>query len=109
VQSLLQFNSFELRDLAEILKALMSAYDKLFGLSFPYMMAMHQKPTENTSCDYYHFHVEFYPPMRSANRTEIPGRQRERVPECILTIPFQSLRQAELRSHVSSVYGARRN
>ena len=33
------------------------------------MMCMHQGPvnSEDTS-DYYHFHIEFFPPMRSADK-----------------------------------------
>jgi UDPglucose--hexose-1-phosphate uridylyltransferase len=43
--------------------------DSLFGYKFPYMMCMHNAPVN--SGDYskdFHFHVEFYPPMRSAEK-----------------------------------------
>ena len=43
-------------------------YDNFFGFSSQYMMIMHQKPTDGKDHDYYHFHVEFYPPHRSATR-----------------------------------------
>jgi UDPglucose--hexose-1-phosphate uridylyltransferase len=58
----------EQRDLAEILKAVLTAYDGLFAIPFPYMMAMHQQPCDGQAYDYYHFHIEFYPPLRTATK-----------------------------------------
>jgi UDPglucose--hexose-1-phosphate uridylyltransferase len=31
-------------------------------------MALHQRPTDGENYPYYHFHVEFYPPMRSEDK-----------------------------------------
>ena len=59
----------ERRDLARVLKKLLVGYDRLFGFSLPYMMVMHQAPTDGH--DYggvAHFHVEFYPPNRTADK-----------------------------------------
>ena len=43
--------------------------DSLFGFQFPYMMCMHQEPVNcGDFSDYYHFHIEFFPPMRSYNK-----------------------------------------
>ncbi|MEG2381412.1 MAG: galactose-1-phosphate uridylyltransferase, partial [Oscillospiraceae bacterium] len=37
--------------------------------AFPYMMCMHQDPVNSGDfSDYFHFHIEFYPPMRSADK-----------------------------------------
>jgi len=47
---------------AEILKAVTTGYDKLFDFSFPYVMIIHQAPTDGEGHGHYHFHVEFYPP-----------------------------------------------
>jgi UDPglucose--hexose-1-phosphate uridylyltransferase len=68
VQALTDFNDAEQRDLASGLKSLLVAYDLLFNLSFPYMMVIHQRPTDGLPYPFYHFHVEFYPPMRSSDR-----------------------------------------
>lgn len=68
IQALSDLGTAEQRELAWILKSLLMAYDRLFDLSFPYMMVIHQRPTNGNSYEYYHFHIEFYPPMRSANR-----------------------------------------
>src|SRR5690606_41954334 len=41
----------------------------LFGFPFPYMMCMHQDPVNSGDVSsYYHFHIEFFPPMRSADK-----------------------------------------
>lgn len=67
-----QFNDSEKKDLAVILKNVTGAYDKLFDKLFPYMMCIHQTPVNTEeyadSDSYYHFHIEFYPPLRDANR-----------------------------------------
>lgn len=68
LQALTDLNAEEQLDLARTLKAVLAGYDKLFDLSFPYMMVMHQRPSDGASYHYYHFHIEFYPPLRSAGR-----------------------------------------
>jgi UDPglucose--hexose-1-phosphate uridylyltransferase len=68
IQALTDFKHEEQRDLASMLKSLLVAYDRLFNLTFPYMMVLHQRPTDAGSYEYYHFHLEFYPPLRSPNR-----------------------------------------
>jgi UDPglucose--hexose-1-phosphate uridylyltransferase len=55
----------EVRGLARILKRVLVGFDALFGVSFPYIMAVHQAPKRDAP---YHAHIEFYPPMRSKNR-----------------------------------------
>lgn len=66
--SLLDLTDEEKKFLAKILKRLLVKYDNLFGFSFPYMMILHQIPTDNRTYDYYHFHIEFYPPYRDRNK-----------------------------------------
>ena len=53
--------------LAGILKAITQRYDRLFGVSFPYTMGFHQRPTDGQTHESFHFHAHFYPPLlRSA-------------------------------------------
>ena len=52
---------------ARAIKAVGTAYDYLFGFPLPYMMVMHQKPTDGREHPDAHFHVEFYP--STAQRT----------------------------------------
>ncbi len=65
---LTEFSKAEQIDLAEILKQVLAAFDRLFDISFPYMMVLHQKPSDGGNYDFYHFHIEFYPPLRSATK-----------------------------------------
>ena len=53
--------------LADILKRVTTRYDRLFGVSFPYTMGFHQRPTDGAEHPEWHLHVHFYPPLlRSA-------------------------------------------
>jgi UDPglucose--hexose-1-phosphate uridylyltransferase len=67
-----EFNEVEKRDLALLLKQVTSAFDSLFGKVFPYMMCFHQTPVNCTEYEdaneYYHFHIEFYTPLREAKK-----------------------------------------
>jgi UDPglucose--hexose-1-phosphate uridylyltransferase len=65
--ALTQFDEGEERALATILKWVTAKYDHLYGFSFPYMMVLHQSPTRGEH-PYYHFHIEFYPPLRSKDK-----------------------------------------
>jgi UDPglucose--hexose-1-phosphate uridylyltransferase len=67
-RDLTEFGDAERRDLALLMKTLLTAYDRVFNLSFPYMMVMHQRPTDGEDYDFYHFHIEFYPPLRTATK-----------------------------------------
>ncbi|MFH1538690.1 MAG: galactose-1-phosphate uridylyltransferase [bacterium] len=66
-QGLPELSDGEKDDLAVILKGVLLKYDNLFGTSFPYMMVLHQAPTTADPPDF-HFHIEFYPPMRTKDR-----------------------------------------
>jgi UDPglucose--hexose-1-phosphate uridylyltransferase len=74
--SLHESEPHELRALAETLQSLARGYDALFERPFPYVMVVHQAPTagdagaaprgapERSG----HLHVEFYPPLRTAEK-----------------------------------------
>ena len=67
--SLADLDAAERRDLAGVLKRLLIGYDTLFGFSLPYMMVMHQAPTDGGDHrGVAHFHIEFYPPNRTADK-----------------------------------------
>lgn len=67
-QSMLGFGETERADLAGILKAVLLKYDNLWGISLPYMMVMHQAPTDGRDHGSYHFHIEFHPPNRTKTK-----------------------------------------
>ena len=58
----------EVAGLADALRRLLTGYDRLFGFPLPYVMAIHQRPTDGSSHDGYHLHFEFYPPNRSDDK-----------------------------------------
>lgn len=67
-----EFSEEERRALAVTVKQTVGMLDSLFGYRFPYMMCMHNAPV-NCDKDYsddYHFHIEFFPPMRSAEKVK---------------------------------------
>lgn len=66
--SMSQFSEAQEKDLAKILKIVLEKFDKLWGFSFPYMMVMHQKPTDGKEYPGAHFHIEFYPPHRTPEK-----------------------------------------
>jgi UDPglucose--hexose-1-phosphate uridylyltransferase len=55
-----------LDDLADALLTVTRKFDRLFNFSFPYIMLMHQKPSRGYDTNW--FHVEFYPPYRTAKK-----------------------------------------
>ena len=92
----------EQQDLAELLKQLLSAFDRLFNVSFPYMMVMHQRPSDGKPQEHYHFHIEFYPPMRTATKLKyLAGSEAGAAMFITDTLPEQ--RAPELRALVEPV------
>lgn len=56
-------------DLARILRRVVAGMDQLFDRPFPYMMVLHQTPPHRPDTQaYYHFHIEFYPPLRDKDK-----------------------------------------
>ena len=63
------FSPDQLRDLASIFKQVLSAFDKLFSVSFPYIMPMFNSPSDGAEdYSFFDFHIEFYPPMRTSTK-----------------------------------------
>jgi len=53
--------------LADMLGRVTRRYDRLFGVTFPYSMGFHQRPTDGGDHPQWHLHAHFYPPLlRSA-------------------------------------------
>jgi len=66
--SLTDLDNAEKWDMAEILKVVMSKYDNLWQISMPYIMLMHQQPTDGKAWPGVQFHFEFLPPLRAKDR-----------------------------------------
>ncbi len=67
LSALTDLDDSESEDLARALKGLLERYDRLFGFQLPYVMAMHARPS-GPGHRGFHFHIEFYPPNRSADK-----------------------------------------
>ena len=53
--------------LADVLKRVVTRYDNVFEIAFPYSMGIHQAPTDGREHPEWHLHAHFYPPLlRSA-------------------------------------------
>jgi UDPglucose--hexose-1-phosphate uridylyltransferase len=89
--------------LAEILKRITARYDNLFGISFPYSMGFHQRPTDGKDHAEWHLHTHFYPPLLRSSTVRkfmvgyemLAGPQRDISPEDAAA----RLRQASERSN----------
>jgi UDPglucose--hexose-1-phosphate uridylyltransferase len=102
LQSLSDLSVSEQKGLAELLKVVLVAYDRLFDLSFPYIMAIHQRPTDGGVYDYYHLHIEFYPPLRTATKLKYLAGS-ETGAGMFINDTLAEEKAKELRAHVSPV------
>ena len=57
----------ELGDFAALLKQVLVKFDNLWQMPFPYVMPLHQAPTDGGDYASFHFHIEFHPPLRRPN------------------------------------------
>ncbi|HEX8773893.1 MAG TPA: galactose-1-phosphate uridylyltransferase [Pyrinomonadaceae bacterium] len=107
LQALTDMTEAEQRDLASMLKMVLTAFDRLFNIKFPYMMVIHQRPVDGGSYDYYHFHIEFYPPLRTATKLKYLAGS-ETGAGLFINDTLAEEKAAELRSHVTPVAWANR-
>ena len=62
--SLADLNENELAGFASLLREVAIRYDNLWRQPMPYVMAIHQAPTDGGDYRTFPFHVEFHPPLR---------------------------------------------
>ena len=68
VASVADLDDGERWQLADALLRVSGNYDRHFGFSAPYVMAVHQAPTDGRAWPEAHLHFEFYPPNRRSDR-----------------------------------------
>jgi UDPglucose--hexose-1-phosphate uridylyltransferase len=67
IGALPELSKTEVEGLSVMLKQMISTYDRVFDVPFPYSMGFHQSPTDKSDHPEWHFHAHFYPPLlRSA-------------------------------------------
>ena len=74
----------ERRDLAAVLQDVLVRFDNLWQMPFPYVMPLHQAPTDGREYPGFHFHIEFHPPLAEAQPAQVPrgpGDRRRELPE----------------------------
>jgi UDPglucose--hexose-1-phosphate uridylyltransferase len=97
--SLLDCDGEDLRALADALQTVVRGYDALFARPFPYVMAVHQAPTV-APLGRGHLHVEFYPPLRTAEKLKyLAGSEQGAGTFISDVLPEESA--AELRAAIS--------
>ncbi len=65
--SIANLSRTETADLAAVLKMVLVKFDNLWKMPFPYVMPLHQAPTDGGKYSAFHFHIEFHPPLRKPN------------------------------------------
>ncbi len=60
-------NDAEALSLAAAIQNVTVRFDNLWRQSFPYVMPLHQAPTDGNSYDDFHFYIGFLPPLRRPN------------------------------------------
>ncbi|MBM7645170.1 UDPglucose--hexose-1-phosphate uridylyltransferase [Scopulibacillus daqui] len=63
------FTEQEKHQLGDMLQTIVGGMDKIYDRLFPYMMVMHQRPSNGEDVSpFYRFHIEFYPPLRDRHK-----------------------------------------
>lgn len=65
--SLSDLGEAELGDLARVLREVLVRFDNLWRMPFPYVLVLHQAPTDGEVHDTHHFHIQIHPPLRKPN------------------------------------------
>ncbi len=64
VPSLAALTTEERAQLGSMIREVTTRYDNLWRMPMPYVMAIHQAPTDGQDYAFYPFHLEFHPPLR---------------------------------------------
>ena len=64
VASLADLTAAERAQLGLMIRAVTTRYDNLWQMPMPYVMAIHQAPTDGQDYAFFPFHLEFHPPLR---------------------------------------------
>jgi len=62
-----ELSTVEVESLARALKDVTIRFDNLWRMHFPYVMPLHQAPTDGADYRDFHFYIAFHPPLRQPN------------------------------------------
>ena len=86
----------ERRDFARALKTTLMRFDGLWGRPFPYILAVHQAPTDGTAHPEAHLHAELYPAFRMPGRLKyLAGSEIGAGVFTADTVPEQKVRELQ--------------
>ena len=94
-----EFNNKEIQSFSKCLKKVARCYDSFLNKKCPYVMGLHAAP--NLKDKNYHFHVEFYPPLRYGDNPKILAGSESMTGVFIMDVlPEESAKI--LRKHIES-------
>ena len=64
-----KFTDIQIEDFALCIQKVVKCYDKFLNKKCPYIMGLHASP--NLEDNKFHFHVEFYPPLRHGDKPKV--------------------------------------
>jgi UDPglucose--hexose-1-phosphate uridylyltransferase len=64
MSSLVDLDEAEAGALGLLIREVTTRYDNLWQMPMPYVMAIHQAPTDGADYGFFPFHIEFHPPLR---------------------------------------------
>ena len=92
-----EFNSDEIHSFAICLQKVIKGYDSFLGKKCPYIMGLHAAPT--IKHDSFHFHIEFYPPLRHRDKPKILAGSESMAGVFIMDVmPEESVEK--IRKHI---------
>lgn len=93
-----QFTDQEYNSFATALQKVVKGYDSLLGRTCPYIMGLHAAP--NLEDKNFHFHIEFYPPLRDGDKPKVLAGSESMAGVFIMDVlPEETV--LELRKHIS--------
>ena len=93
-----QFTDQEYKSFAQALQKVVKGYDNFLGRRCPYIMGLHAAPKIDDKK--FHFHMEFYPPLRHGDKPKILAGSESMAGAFIMDVlPEESA--LELRKHMS--------
>ena len=69
-----KFNDNQIEDFSKCIQRIVKGYDTFLNKKCPYIMGLHASP--ELSDNNFHFHVEFYPPLRHGDKPKILAGNR---------------------------------
>ena len=92
-----QFTDQEYNSFAKALQKVVKGYDSFLGRRCPYIMGLHASPTLDDSS--FHFHMEFYPPLRYGDKPKVLAGSESMAGVFIMDVLPEET-SIELRKHM---------